>query len=89
MVNCWRKKEQIRRAAEAGPKTGPKPQLEALLINPAEGQSYADVLRNLRSKIKSGVAEAKIKAVRKSRKLVSTIQLRTGSCLIDFKTGDN
>lgn len=45
-----------------------KPRLDALLVKPAQGKSYAEVLRELRAKAKPEESGTEIKAVRKTRK---------------------
>ncbi|KAI4459379.1 cleavage stimulation factor subunit 2 [Holotrichia oblita] len=44
-----------------------KPRLDALLVKPAQGKSYAEVLRELRSNAKPEETGTEIKAVRKTR----------------------
>lgn len=42
------------------------PRSEAVLIKPAEGHTYAEILKNLRNNVKPGDADVKIRTVRKT-----------------------
>ena len=56
-----------------------KERSEAVIIHPTEGRSYADVLRNIRSKIKPEAWGIAIRAVRKTK---------TGAILIAMCKGE-
>lgn len=57
--------------------TKPKKLSEAVVIKPAEGNSYADVLKNIRSKLKSS-DEVKLKGIRKTRAGAVLLELEKG-----------
>ncbi|XP_039969203.1 uncharacterized protein LOC120781136 [Bactrocera tryoni] len=56
----------------------PKRQTEAVIIKPAEGNSYAEVLKNIRSKVDLKEAEVKIKGIRKTRAGALLLELEKG-----------
>lgn len=71
-------KKSAQNAPKAGMTREKKPRTDALLIVPREGHTYAEVLQNLRSKIPPAEADAKIKAIRKTRNGALLMQLARG-----------
>ncbi|XP_039954228.1 uncharacterized protein LOC120770715 [Bactrocera tryoni] len=59
-------------------KSRPKRQSEAVIIKPAEGNSYAEVLKNISSKVNLREAEVKIKGIRKTRAGALLLELEKG-----------
>ena len=56
----------------------PKRQSEAVIIKPAEGNSYAEVLKNIRSMVNLKEADVKIKVIRKTRAGALLLELEKG-----------
>ncbi len=55
-----------------------KRQSEAVIIKPTEGNSYAEVLKNIRSKVNLKEADVKIKGIRKTRAGALLLELEKG-----------
>nr|AMS38368.1 hypothetical protein [Bactrocera tryoni] len=73
------KRQQVNNmAASQKGNNRPKRQTEAVIIKPAEGNSYAEVLKNIRSKVDLKEAEVKIKGIRKTRAGALLLELEKG-----------
>lgn len=62
---CLRPKAKRRKRNKK--KKPPKPRLDALLIKPAEGKSYAEVLGEIREKVKPEDTETEVRCIRQTR----------------------
>lgn len=71
-------KNEEKKKEESRPQRKPKRQSAAVIIKPAEGKSYADILGQIRSNIKPSDIGAEIKTVRKTR---------TGDVLVELGSG--
>ncbi|XP_018796551.1 PREDICTED: uncharacterized protein LOC108973628 [Bactrocera latifrons] len=62
-------------------KSWPKRQSETVIIKPAEGNSYAEVLKCIRSKVNIREGEVKIKGIRKTRAGAALLELEKGQSI--------
>lgn len=64
--------------------TKPKERPEAVIIRPTEGNSFADVLKNLRNKVKPEETEVAVRSIRKTKMGAILLELGKGGKKSDF-----
>lgn len=78
--------EKTRKNAPRGrkPNVIPRERSDAVIIRPADGHSYADVLKNLRNNIKPEEADVAIRSIRKTKTGAVLLELGKGGKKDDF-----